>query len=187
MRQRWNLDITRKGVGLKRSVKGASVYLPKLVRVSVTRLLLDGPSNSLVSHCSSASSMSSASDTPFASARPSNCSSWAGSRTLERKQEEFSGLVIRCVRTAYREFWTFRRTIVQAVSILRADSTADCGFYSSVSYNGDKTPAAIQAIAKAPNNHIALAIAVQLIDPTYPSDQPAVHRRKFSAVGIIGL
>jgi hypothetical protein len=42
---------------------------------------------------------------------------------------------------------------------------ADCGFYSSVSLNGDRTPAAIQAIAKAkaPNNHIALAIDAKLI------------------------
>ena len=47
-----------------------------------------------------------------------------------------------------------------------SDWYADCGFYSSVSFNRDKTPAAIEAIAKAPNNHIALAIRVELIDPT---------------------
>jgi hypothetical protein len=44
----------------------------------------------------------------------------------------------------------------------------DTGFYSSVSYSDDKSPAAIKAIAKAPNNHIALAIDCALIDPNNP-------------------
>jgi hypothetical protein len=41
----------------------------------------------------------------------------------------------------------------------------ECGFYSGVSYSNDKSPAAIQAINKTPNNHIALAIDVALINP----------------------